>query len=112
MFHRSDYLAIGVIFSSLVTSFVFVVKIVADDLGAESCRFRCATKECRSASTHLCFPPVSGYLPVDVTVQSSAYEIIFTAGSGKGSLETYKLKTKGDSTPSCGTSFLLLLNLE
>ena len=40
------------------------------------------------ASTNLCFPSVWISLPVDVAVQSSAYEIIFTVGGGEGSLET------------------------
>ena len=85
------YFAVGItwplmlMFSSLVTFFVHVVKIVADDLGAESCRFRCV--ECRSGKYSFMFSSNCWIsLPVDVTVQSSSYEIIF-AGA-EGSLDT------------------------
>ena len=43
---------------------------------------------------------------VDVMVMSSAYVVSFTGVCGVGVSGVYMLKSVGDSTPPCGTSFL------
>ena len=46
-------------------------------------------------------------LCVDVMVMSSPYVASFTGACGVGVSDVYMLKSVGDSTPPCGTPFLI-----
>ena len=89
---------------TVLASFENVVKMVADDLEGDMCRFRVLNHSSRTArylfrsltTGSTCGPRLS-------TFESSAYETRWMFDGGCGIDDIYRLKSTGESTPPCGT---------